>query len=119
MVAGVSCDAYFTDLEMDSPPDYSPRFLRRIRKLPKSLKGRRNEMKYLDFIEDYGTHFNIRAEFGGWRGQLSVFTKEDYQQLKSGIIPINTKAEISCKEIFIIVLFYQTFWPDANFHFQY
>ena len=75
-------------------------------------------MKYLDFIEDYGTHFNIRAEFGGWRGQLSVFTKEDYQQLKSGIIPIKTKAEISRKEIFTIVLFYQTFWPDANFSFS-
>lgn len=67
---------------MDDPPDIIRDVIRQIRKLPKKMKGKTAERKYIGALGGFGTHFLRKVVYGAYFAKLLVVKEKDAKRLE-------------------------------------
>ena len=86
-----ACEAYITSVQLEAAA-LNPAFVETVYYLPYESA---DNTKYMDFIQNWGTHVAIQLTMGGRYGVQSTITSQDYTNMVSTGLDIKAAAKYS------------------------
>ena len=87
----MSCCAYSAAVQFYNPPELSKGFTNAIDELPENY----DKDRYMEFIENFGTHYIKQADMGALYGQQSQVSSESWGRMADKEISISASAGYS------------------------